>query len=138
MIQRQQTLWLLLAGVASFLTFQFPFYSGQKTENNSTIFAELDSGSNLFLLLLTGISILLALITIFMYKERKSQLKLAVGGLILSVLVLILYIVEVKKFVQGTLSLTSIFVLLIILGYAMAARGIWKDEKLVRSLDKLR
>jgi hypothetical protein len=140
MIQRQQTLWLLLAGVASFFTYQFPFYTGeQKLKNNTSVaFAELDGASTLFLLLLTGISILLALVTIFMFKERKNQFRLAIGGLVLSIILLLLYIGQVRTFVKGNFALSSILVFLIIIGYALAARGIWKDEKLVKSLDKLR
>lgn len=138
MIQRQQTLWLLLAGIASFLTFKFPFYTGTKPENNIPTFAELEAGSNFFLLILTGISLVLSLITIFIYKERKKQLNLSIGGIVLTLVLLILYFVEVRKFTSGNLSLTCIFAFAIPLGYIMAARGIWKDEKLVKSLDKLR
>jgi glucan phosphoethanolaminetransferase (alkaline phosphatase superfamily) len=138
MIQRQQTLWLLLAAVGSFLSFQFPFYTGNRMENNSSIFAELEAGSTLFLLLLTGISTLTAIITIFLYKERKTQLKMAVAGFVLSIILLILYLAQVKQFDKGNFALTSVFVAAIPIGYIMAIRGIWKDEKLVKSLDKLR
>lgn len=138
MIQRQQSLWLLLAAVASFLSFRFPFYTGNILENNTTGFAELEGGSNLFLLIVTGLSILISVIAIFMYKDRKTQLKLAIGGVILSIIMLVLYFVEIKKFEKGNFALTAIFVLAILIGYIMAARGIWKDEKLVKSLDKLR
>jgi predicted membrane channel-forming protein YqfA (hemolysin III family) len=138
MIQRQQSLWLLLAAVASFLSFKFPFYTGNILENNASGFAELEGGSNFFLLIVTGLSILISVIAIFMYKDRKTQLKLAIGGIILSIIMLILYFVEIKKFEKGNFALTAIFVLAILIGYIMAARGIWKDEKLVKSLDKLR
>ena len=138
MIQRQQSLWLLLAAVASFLSFKFPFYTGNILENNMSRFEELEGGSNFFLLIVTGISILISVIAIFMYKDRKTQLKLAIGGIILSIIMLILYFVEIKKFEKGNFALTAIFVLAILIGYIMAARGIWKDEKLVKSLDKLR
>ena len=138
MIQRQQSLWLLLAAVASFLSFKFPFYTGSILENNMSGFAELEGGSNFFLLIVTGLSILISVIAIFMYKDRKTQLKLAIGGIILSIILLILYFVEIKKFEKGNFALTAIFVLAILIGYIMAARGIWKDEKLVKSLDKLR
>jgi hypothetical protein len=138
MIQRQQSLWLLLAAIASFLSFKFPFYTGNILENNVSRFEELEGGSNFFLLIVTGISILISVIAIFMYKDRKTQLKLAIGGIILSIIMLILYFVEIKKFEKGNFALTAIFVLAILIGYIMAARGIWKDEKLVKSLDKLR
>ena len=65
MIQRQQTLWLLLATVAAVLTFNFPFYTGDYMEDTITQFKELVAGSTLFLLLLSGIAGLLALIAIF-------------------------------------------------------------------------
>jgi hypothetical protein len=136
MIQRQQTLWFLLAAVCSFLTFQFPFYSGTKKETG--IFEELEAGSTLFLLVLTGLSILVGIIGIFLYKERKNQLKVAITGIIISTILLILYIGQVITFEKGNFALTCVLVIAILIGYIMAARGIWKDEKLVKSLDKLR
>ena len=138
MIQRQQSLWLLLAAVASFLSFRFPFYTGNILENNISTFEELEGGSNFFLLLLTGASVLTSAITIFLYKDRKSQFKLAIAGILIAVILLILYFTELKKFTNGNFALTAIFVFAILIGYIMAARGIWKDEKLVKSLDKLR
>lgn len=138
MIQRQQTLWLLLATVASFLTFKFPFYSGNILENNMSRFESLDGGSNFFLLILTGASVLVSAIAIFMFKDRKTQFKLAIGGVGITIVLLVLYFMQVKKFTDGNFALTSLFVLAVLAGYIMAVRGIWKDEKLVKSLDKLR
>lgn len=138
MIQRQQTLWLLLASVASFLSFKFPFYTGNIVENNATRFEELDGGSNFFLLILTGLSILVGAIAIFMFKDRKTQFKLALGGAIITVILLVLYFTQIKKFSTGNFALTAIIVFAILIGYIMAARGIRKDEKLIKSLDKLR
>lgn len=138
MIQRQQTLWLLLAAAASFLSFKFPFYTGNIVENNTALYKELDGGSNLFLLVLTGLSVLIAAIAIFIYKDRKTQLKLAIGGIIISGILLIIYFTQLKNFINGNFALTAIIVFAILIGYIMAARGIWKDEKLVKSLDKLR
>lgn len=136
MIQRQQTLWLLLAAVCSFLSFQFTFYTGHKVENN--IYAELDAASNFFLIILTAASIILSAVAIFLYKERKKQLRFTIGGIVVAVLILVCYFLEIKQFKDGRFSLTCIFAIAILLAYIMAARGIWKDEKLVKSLDKLR
>jgi Domain of unknown function (DUF4293) len=138
MIQRQQSLWLLLAAVASFLSFKFPFYTGNILENNMSRFEELEGGSSFFLLILTGASVLISAITIFLYKDRKTQLKLATAGILLSIILLILYFTQLKKFTNGNFALTAIFAFAILIGYIMAAKGIWKDEKLVKSLDKLR
>ncbi|MFN4314531.1 MAG: DUF4293 domain-containing protein [Chitinophagaceae bacterium] len=139
MIQRQQSLWLLLACVASALSFYFPFYSGEKVEEGvGAAFSVLDAGSNFFLVIVTGISVLLGGITIFLFKDRKAQFKLALGGVGISVLLLFLYMREVSQFTKGNFALTALLVIAILVGYIMAARGIWKDEKLVKSLDKLR
>ncbi|MGZ5220750.1 MAG: DUF4293 domain-containing protein [Chitinophagaceae bacterium] len=138
MIQRQQSLWLLLAAVASFLSFKFPFYTGNIVENNLSRFEELEGGSNFFLLLLTGLSVLISLIAIFLYKDRKTQFKLTIGGIVMAIVLLILYFSQIKKFSSGNFALTAVFAFAILVGYLMAARGIWKDEKLVKSLDKLR
>lgn len=139
MIQRQQTLWLLLVVAASVLSFLFPFYSGNKIgDSNISTFDQLTGGSSFFLLLLTGASVLISGISIFLYSDRKAQLKLMAGGILISIILIILYFVGIKKFQTGNFALTSVFVFFILIGYVMAARGIWKDEKLVKSLDKLR
>ena len=138
MIQRQQSLWLLLSTISSFLSFKLPFYNGTKRVNEMVSAAELDGGSSFFLVVLTGASLLLALITIFLFKDRKLQLKLCFTGIGVAVLTLIIYFVEMKKFESGTISLSCLFTFATVVGFIMAARGIWKDEKLVKSLDKLR
>lgn len=138
MIQRQQSLWLLLAAAASFLSMRHPFYTGSKTENGTSLPLELVAGSNPILLVLTILSVPLAIITIFLYKNRKTQLKLAITGIVFSVGLLVLYFVETEKFDNGNFALTVIWPFAILVGYILAARGIWKDEKLVKSLDKLR
>ena len=138
MIQRQQTLWLLLSVVCSILTLQYPFYSGNKLVSTMSTYVELDSASNFPLLILTIISILLSVSAIFLYKTRKTQLKVVIAGIILAALMLVVYFMEIKDFEKGNFALTSVFALLVLIGYIMAARGIWKDEKLVKSLDKLR
>ena len=37
MIQRQQTLWLILATAAAALTFKFPFATGEEIVKNTTM-----------------------------------------------------------------------------------------------------
>jgi multisubunit Na+/H+ antiporter MnhG subunit len=138
MIQRQQTLWLLLAGLAAFFTFQYPFFTGTRLENNMSVVAELDAGSNFFLLVLTGLTIIIALIAIFLFKDRKTQLKVVIAGVVLAFILLILYFMDVQKFDNGHFALTSILVVLVPVSFLMAARGIYKDQKLIKSLDKLR
>lgn len=138
MIQRQQSLWLLLSTIGAFLSYKLPFFSGTKEGvKNLTEKAILDGGSTFFLLVVTGLSFALSLITIFLYKDRKLQLKLCIAGIVLSILLLVIYFNEMRK-LSGSISLSAVFVFVILIGYIMATRGIWKDEKLIKSLDKLR
>ncbi len=139
MIQRQQTLWLLLAAVCSVLTFLYPFYTGQRLgDNNILTIDELMAGSNFFLLVLTGAATLAGGIAVFLFKDRKTQVKLSIAGVVIAVILVILYFTEVRKFQSGRFALTSIYVAGMLIGFIMATRGILKDEKLVKSLNKLR
>lgn len=139
MIQRQQTLWLLLAVICSVLSFLYPVYTGQRLgDNNIVIMDEVMAGSNFFLLVLTGASVLAGAIAIFLFKDRKTQVKLSLAGVVIAVILIILYFTEIRKFQSGRFALTSIYMAGIVIGYIMATRGILKDEKLVKSLNKLR
>lgn len=138
MIQRSQTLWLLLSLVASGLSFQFPFAVGEISTTETSTQVILDGGSSLFILIMTIFVQALALITIFLYKNRKSQQWLCTLGVIASTLLLFLYILEMKKLIQPIPTLTSLLVLAVLTGYIMALMGIRRDEKLIRDQDKLR
>ena len=100
--------------------------------------AQLNAGKDFFILLLTIASIGLASVIIFLYKDRKLQIKLCLLGLLISGVTLFLYIMGMKKILSSTPALWAILPLVVIVGYIMAFRNIRKDEKLVKSLDKLR
>ncbi|MBL7733706.1 MAG: DUF4293 family protein [Chitinophagaceae bacterium] len=140
MIQRQQTLWLLLATLAAVLTFFFPFATGEAIVKGTSMKAkaEVIAGGNFFTLILTILSVGLSFVTIFMFKDRKLQMRLALVGLLLAVVILVLYFMEMKKLISPTPALWVILPAATVAGYYMAFRGIRKDEKLVKSLDKLR
>ena len=140
MIQRQQTLWLLLATAAAILTFMFPFAVGEELVLKTAMKqrAEIIAGNNFFTLILTVVSIGISVVTIFMFKDRKMQMKLCLLGLLVSVLILVLYLLNMKKIISATPALWAILPVAVIAGYYMAFRNIRKDEKLVKSLDKLR
>ena len=142
MIQRVQSIWLLLAAAAAFFTLKFPFYSGNMFSEDkiSKSFAEINAQSSILILVLTvGIGIS-AIIGIFMYKNRKEQLRICLAGIGAGVINVVLYFLQVKKFVpgEGQYALTAVLVILIPLFLILAARGIYKDQKLLKSLDRLR
>ena len=140
MIQRQQTLWLLLATAAAILTFMFPFAVGEELVLKTAMKqrTEIIAGNNFFTLILTVVTIGISVVTIFMFKDRKMQAKLCLLGLLVSALILVLYFLNMKKIISATAALWSILPVAVIAGYYMAFRNIRKDEKLVKSLDKLR
>ena len=138
MIQRQQTLWLLLATLAALLTFMFPFVVGEEMQKNLPVRRVVDAGSHFILLILTGASLVLSTVIIFLFKDRKLQMKLCLVGILLSVLIIIFYISEMRKLSHTTLALASVLPFAIVAGYFMAFRNIRKDEKLIKTLDKLR
>lgn len=139
MIQRIQTVWLLLAAICGALTFKFPFYTGNKLPVDLTgAQSRLTASSNFLILVLTIVIIAGCILIIFQYKNRKQQLWLTLGACFLSILNIIIYFTELKKFTSGTMSLAAILVFAIPVFLLLAANGIRKDEKLIKSLDRLR
>jgi hypothetical protein len=139
MIQRIQTVWLFLAALFAALTYKFPFYSGNViNKENVQRFEKLLASSNFLVLILTAGLVAGTIIIIFMYKNRKQQMWLAAVAAGLSIINIVLYFTELKKFISGNMSLTAVFALAIPVFLLLAINGIWKDEKLVKSLDRLR
>jgi hypothetical protein len=139
MIQRIQTVWLFLVAVCAAFTFKFPFYSGNVIgKDNVQHFEKLVASSNFILLILTAILIGGTAAVIFLYKNRKQQLWLTIAAVIISIVNIIIYFSEIKKFVSGEISLGAVLAFAIPVFLLLAANGIWKDEKLVKSLDRLR
>ncbi|MCF3109518.1 DUF4293 domain-containing protein [Niabella sp. CC-SYL272] len=138
MIQRKQTLWLLLSVISAGLTFKFPFYNGTVTGTEGLAGADMNAASNIWLTLLTGAIAALGLITIFLYKNRKLQLQLTFLGLVASVGLIALYVSYMKAFQTGGIAITAILTLLVVAGFFFALKGIRRDQKLIRDLDRLR
>ena len=139
MLQRMQSVWLLLAALSAFLTIKFSFYSGNiETAGQPSSFQYLTAGFNILILIITIALVCIASIDIFLYKNRKLQARLAILGILLSLLNIFLYFKQIPKFAIGNYDLTAILVFLIPVFFFLATRGIFKDQKLVKSLDRLR
>ena len=136
MIQRIQSIWLLLAATCAFLSIKLPYYSGTNAKGVGSY--ELNATENLFLLIATIITGLLALLIIFLFKKRQLQLRLCVLGILLEAVLIFLYYREVNTFTQGTYSLWAILHSLIVIFFFLSARNINKDEKLIKDSDRLR
>jgi hypothetical protein len=153
MLQRKQTIWMLLAVICAALTFKFAFYFGNmKVGLNGIAPLEVkampvfgagavSAGSgSILILLVTIILIGGTLINIFNYKDRKKQYWIAIGLIVLSLVDILLYYWKsgVPPFESGNYSLGALLTLAIPVLLIMAASGIRKDDKLVKSADRLR
>jgi Domain of unknown function (DUF4293) len=136
MIQRIQSIWLLLAAACAFAGFKFSFYSGNKL--NDPLLYNLNASSSFLLITATAVVGCLALLTIFLFKKRTLQFWLCVLGILLEVVLIFLYYTETTIFTKGNYSLTAILHGIILLAFVLAARGIKKDSKLVKDSDRLR
>ncbi len=139
MIQRIQTLWLLAASICGFATLKLSFYSGNKLDaTNVKQFMPLNATTNTLLLVLTSCVAAMALVLIFLYKDRKRQLLVTLAAAIVSIVNIVLYFTEIKKFIEGNYAITAVFAFLVPIFFLLAARGIYKDQKLIKSVDRLR
>lgn len=139
MIQRKQTLWLLLVVVATLLTLKYPAYTGNiVSKTNIKEFQKLNAQFNLLLLLSTNTIAVVSLITIFLYKNRNKQILFSFISLFLSIITCCLYYWQSQKFVDGDYSLTAIFILSVPIFLLLSIIGIYRDKRLIKSLDRLR
>ena len=135
MIQRIQTVWLLLASACAFLTMKFPFFVGANPQIN---LGEFNATTNMIILVLTSVLGTLCLFTIFVFKQRKLQLWLTILAILISALNIFLYFNSKKEYLNSNLALASVFAFLIPIFLLLAAKGIYKDQKLLKSMNRLR
>jgi hypothetical protein len=136
MIQRIQTIWMLLATVAVFLTFKLAFYSGTLAADNS--YHSVMATDNFLLLILTSALGTCIFINIFLFKQRSIQFRIIIFALLGECLIIFLYIKETGKYSTGNFGLWSALHLLIILFLILAAKGIYNDSKLIKESNRLR
>ncbi|MEM9991286.1 MAG: DUF4293 domain-containing protein [Bacteroidota bacterium] len=145
MIQRIQSLFLLLSGVGTLSLFQFPFANTDSQVEESALFADgiYNVLDHIALIAVFSLAGLLAITAVFLFKNRKLQANLSLGsiaaniaGVILTVLLFMQDSVTEQSGIDDGIGAYLPFVG--ILCAALGVRFIRKDEKLVRSMDRLR
>lgn len=141
MIQRIQSLWLLLSTLCAGITWLVPTFAGSATDGTMKIFSIRESAILLFLIVFIAAS---SFINIFFFANRKRQ-KTVVGLTLLSTLVFILtQYLTVNSFKkdfnvpQGNWEISAILPVFILLFQVFAYLGIRKDERLISSADRMR
>ena len=135
MIQRIQSVWLFLAAVVMASLFYLEIYKLPAVS--------ITLGNNYIGMILAGISILLSLITIFRFKNRRSQLSLIWLNLLANIGLLAWLFFSISKETEaagatGGYRLGAFTPVIVIILLFLARGGIRKDEKLLKSLDRLR
>jgi glucan phosphoethanolaminetransferase (alkaline phosphatase superfamily) len=133
MIQRIQSIYLLLASAAAFMVLRLPFYYTPAP----TPF-EIRGSDNMTTLISLAFSACLSFITIFLYGNRMLQLKVVIVNFLLSALIgFFIYKVVIAN-PGGGFTLPSIALFLIPIMQILAMFKIYKDDQLVKSTDRLR
>ncbi len=133
MIQRIQTIWLLLASAAAFSALRFPFYY------TPTPFAlEINGSAGYSTLISLAFSACLSFITIFLYGNRMLQLKVVLINFLLSVLIGYFVYKIVVANPGGGFTLPSIALFVIPVLQIMAIVNIYQDDRKVKSADRIR
>jgi len=145
MIQRIQSIFLLLSGASLGSTFVLPFADSSAPVAN-TLFA--DSLFSVFdsmpLMIGFGLAALLAVVAIFLFNNRKLQKNIATASAILtlgSVAFAIWQYMAQADLLSGITIDDEPGLFLPVVGFVLsilAVRFINKDERLVRSADRLR
>ena len=136
MIQRIQTRYLLLSSIVSAgLIYVFDLWT---TTEGKTLYAK---DVYLYFGFFLG-SALLSIISIFMYKNRKSQFVMGRLNIILNFILLGLLVYQSQTLSGGTnvpeKGIGMLLPLFSIVFLALANKAIKKDEDLVKSVDRLR
>jgi FtsH-binding integral membrane protein len=155
MLQRIQSIYLLFASLVLFALFAFPlahniYVDGKEVNVMVTGVYQNVNGqpqhTETFtaLTVITGIAALIPLVVIFLFKNRKQQIALCYASILLLIGYSFWMAQTVKKVVGPIkleyrnmgigLFLTSLSIILII----FAVKAIQRDEKLVKSADRLR
>jgi hypothetical protein len=135
MLQRPQTLWILLSVITAVSSFEFPFaiFPPGMLPNESS---HIDAGSSTLLILLTTLSVALSGYTIFSYSNLVRQKTLCWIGIFLNVALLMSYLREWRNVPQAQLTLTSLLPAINPIFLLLAWYGIDKDQKLLKKLGK--
>jgi len=151
MIQRIQSLYFLMAGIFPALLFFIPsltFVKGHDLYEMSALTLTDFSGQSIAtpvgVVVLTLASIILPIITIFYFKNRKLQIKLGKINFVVLLLLGIVMAVYASSFVgkysftDFSLAFGGIFWVLSFFSTYLANRAVQKDEDLVRAADRIR
>ena len=131
MIQRIQSIYFLVAAISmTLISFKVPVYN-----LNETFFMAQDDTK---MFILTIIGAIFSLLGLFMFKNRKFQMKLIRLTVLIQMIIGIRIFMLFNKF-EVILNYSFLFLMTFtLIALIMAYRGVKKDDDLVRSVDRIR
>lgn len=142
MIQRIQTVWLLLAAGAGALMYRLPLW--KYLPLNQSAHTLYFASENLLMFIMAVAATLCASVAVFLFRNRSLQKSLALLGTLLSIGLLaweFFKVEEMKRQLSPTSNMWQLGALMpvaMIVFFLLAHGSIRRDEKLIRSLDRLR
>lgn len=143
MIQRIQSIYLALVAAAAGSMFALPYAATPERVTNSALFADsvFNIQDHLALLVAFLIAGGLSLIAVFLYNNRKLQMQISVLAIVASLVGIglgLAFFFQDNADEQADPALGIALPLLMVLFAYLGWRNIRKDERLVRSMDRLR
>lgn len=136
MIQRIQSIWFLLATMCIFLTMQFSTYAGADAQGMMHL---IKGTTNTFLVIITSMVGVVAMIALFLFKNRKLQIRITLLAVLIELVLLFFYYKEIHALVgKGEFTIKALLHAAVIIFLLLAANGISKDEKLIKDSNRLR
>jgi O-antigen/teichoic acid export membrane protein len=139
MIQRIQSLYLLAATLLQSLLFVLPFATAEKAAEGPFVDGDLDLYDNVILLSVLIVAATFSLICIFLFKNRKLQMNISLGVIVLSIILsgLAAYF-AFGSGIAASIGIGLFIPIIAILFSFLAYRGIKSDDDLVKSSNRLR
>ncbi len=143
MIQRIQSVWLLLSALLIVLLSRLSVYVGNLGDGTKK---ELMTAERLHMMIIALLLIIIPIIAIFLFKNRSAQKQLIWVHILLNLLLMLFFYMakgafvsdQQPAFVSGRYGIAVGIPVLSIILDIMAYRGIRSDEKLIKAADKFR
>ncbi len=139
MLQRIQSLYLLVATILQSLLFVLPFATAEKAAEGPFLDGDLDLYDNVILLSVLIVAATFSFICIFLFNNRKLQMNISLGVIVLSIILsgLAAYY-AFGSGIAASIGIGLFIPIITIVFNFLAYRGIKSDDDLVKSSNRLR
>jgi len=143
MIQRIQSIYLLIASALLWLEFILPFSKSDDYKLGFFADMEFNISDHVLLVGLTSAAALLCIIIIFLYKNRNLQKSLIYLSIILGLAIYVVGFILLKQDTPDFANVSSLFAgtflpIASIIFLVLSLRAVNKDQEIVKSMDRLR